>query len=457
MYDLVLKGGTLVVSEDVFEGDLAVRGGKIAAIGQALDADESRCLDLRGKIVLPGAIDPHVHMALPVASGTPLGETRSCDDFLTGTMAAASGGVTTIIDFTVGSRQTTMPGDLENRLKAARDSVIDYAFHAEVVGWTPARLDEMREVAEMGVRSFKFFTAYASSGRRTENGPLLESMHTLAEIDGLAVVHAEDESVIQTILEQMTDEQKSRMTALGLSRPDVCEACAIDSVAWLARYAGARVHIVHLSSQMGLEELLKARREGTDITAETCPQYLLLTDEVYKKEEARFFSAAPALRTVADQQALWRALSKKDLAFLATDHCPFTREQKAWQGRFDRLPYGLPGVELMLPLAYSEGVLKGRFSLSDLAELTSTAAAKLYGLYPRKGNLLPGADADVAVIDPEAEWTVKASGLRSNCDFSPYEGLPMRGKVHAALSRGELIYRDGEFMGRPGRGRFLAR
>ncbi|MDR1378844.1 MAG: dihydropyrimidinase [Synergistaceae bacterium] len=451
MYDLVLKSGTLVTSEDIFEGDLAIRDGKIVAIGQELDAGESRCLDLVEKIVLPGAIDPHVHLSLSV------GGTCSCDDFETGTKAAASGGVTTIIDFTVGSRESTMPDDLENRLKTARGSIVDYAFHAEVVGWTPARLDEMREVSEMGVRSFKFFTAYGASGRRTDNGPLLESMQLLAEIDGLAVVHAEDESVIQTLLDQMTDEEKSHMTALGLSRPDVCEASAINSVAWLAQCAGARVHIMHLSSQMGLEELLKARRDGAEITAETCPQYLLLTDEVYKKEDARFFSAAPALRTITDQQALWRALSKKDLAFLTTDHCPFTREQKTWQGRFDHLPYGLSGVELMLPLAYSEGVMKGRFSLSDLAELTSTAAAKLYGLYPQKGSLLPGADADVAVIDPKAEWTVTASELRSNCDFSPYEGLSLRGKVCATLSRGELIYRDGEFTGHPGRGRFLAR
>ncbi|MDR1977203.1 MAG: dihydropyrimidinase [Synergistaceae bacterium] len=451
MYDLVLKNGTLVMPDDVFVGDLAIRGEKIAAVGQGLDAGEARALDVAGKIVLPGAVDPHVHMALPV------GGTLSCDDFLAGTKAAASGGVTTIIDFTVGSRESTMPDDLENRLKDAKDSVVDYAFHAEMVGWTPRRLNEMREVAERGVRSFKFFTAYSSSGRRTENGPLLESMRVLAELDALAVVHAEDESIIQATLDQMTDEEKSRMRALALSRPDVCEASAVGSVARLARHAGARVHIMHLSSRLGLEELLNARRDETRITAETCPQYLLLTDDVYERQDARFFSASPALRTAADQEALWGALLENNLSFLSTDHCPFTREQKAWRGRFDRLPYGLPGVELMLPLAYSEGVMKGRFSLSDLAELTSAAAARLYGLYPRKGSLMPGADADVAVVDPEAEWTVKASELRSNCDFSPYEGMPLRGKVVATLSRGEIVCREGRFTGRAGRGRFLAR
>ena len=451
MYDLVLKGGTIVAQDDVFEDDLAIRGEKIAAIGQIPDADGSNVLDVSGMIVLPGAIDPHVHMDLPVQGG------RSSDDFASGTMAAASGGVTTIIDFTVGSRESTMPDDLKKRLSVTRNSLIDYALHAEIVGWTPARLDEMRAVAEMGIRSFKFFTAYASSGRRTDNGQLLESMRLLAELDAMAIVHAEDESIIQVILDKMPKERKADMTALGISRPDLSEASAVASVAWLARNAGARVHIVHLSSRLGLIELLKAREGGADITAETCPQYLLLTGEAYLREDAHLFSAAPALKTAGDQEALWNALARKDISFLATDHCPFTNEQKTWQGRFDALPYGFPGVELLLPLAYSEGVMKGRFSLSDLADLTSTAAAILYGLYPRKGNLMPGADADVVIIDPMAEWIVKASALRSKCGFSPYEGTTLQGRVFATISRGETIFLDGEFKGNPGRGRFLPR
>jgi len=451
MYDLVLKGGTIVAHDDVFEGDLAIRGEKIAALGQDLCAEGDNFLDVSGMVVLPGAIDPHVHMDLPIHE-----ELRSCDDFSSGTAAAAAGGVTTIIDFTVGSRESTMTEDLERRLAAAGNSLIDYALHGEVVGWTRARLDEMCAVAEMGVRSFKFFTAYASSGRRTDNGGLLESMRLLAELDAVALVHAEDEAIIQAILDTMPPANKSDMRALGVSRPDLCEAAAVASVAWLARNAAARVHIVHLSSRMGLIELLKAREEGADITAETCPQYLLLTDEAYLREDARLFSAAPALRTAADQEALWDALARKDVSFLATDHCPFTSEQKTWRGRFDDLPYGLPGVELLLPLAYSEGVMKGRFTLSDLADLTSTAAAKLYGLYPRKGSLTPGADADVAIIDPKAEWTVKASGLRSRCGFSPYEGMTLQGGLFATYSRGEPVFLDGEIKGRPGRGRFLA-
>jgi len=452
MYDLVLKGGTIVVQDDVFEGDLAIWGEKIAAVGQKLDTEGDNFLDVSGMIVLPGAIDPHVHMDLPIQ-----GRGHTCDDFASGTMAAASGGVTTIIDFTVGSLKSTMPEDLERRLAAARHSFVDYAFHAEMVSWTPERLDEMRVVAKMGIRSFKFFTAYASSGRRTDNGQLFESMKLLAELDALAVVHAEDESIIQAILDRMPDERKADMTALGVSRPDLCEASAVAGVAWLARNSGARAHIVHLSSRLGLRELIRAREDGADITAETCPQYLLLTDEAYLREDARLFSAAPALRTAADQEALWSALARKDVSFLATDHCPFTNKQKTWRGRFNDLPYGLPGVELLLPLAYSEGVMKRRFPLSDLADLTSTAAAKLYGLYPRKGNLMPGADADVTVIDPKAEWTVKASDLRSRCDFSPYEGMRLQGRVFATLSRGEPIFLDGKIKGRPRRGRFLAR
>lgn len=449
MYELVLKGGTLVSSDDVFIGDIALHNGRVAAVGEGLEAEE--VLDVSGKILLPGAIDPHVHMALPVAG------THSCDDFASGTIAAATGGVTTILDFTVGSHNTTLTEDLKKRLETAKNSVIDYAFHSEIVGWTPARLDEMRAVSEMGVRSFKFFTAYAASGRRIESGPLLESLYTLAELDALAVVHAEDESIIQVLLSKMTETEKSEMSALAASRPDICEASAIHSVAWLARTAEAQVHIMHLSSLAGLQEVVKAQKEGTKITAETCPQYLLLTEDVYNHEDARLYSASPALRTLLDQQALWHALANGDISFLSTDHCPFSQEQKTWQGSFERLPYGLPGVELMLPLAYSEGVMKGRISLTELATLTSSAAAKLYGLFPRKGSLLPGADADIAILDPEAEWVITPSLLHSKCDFSPYSGLSVQGKVWATFSRGRLIYKEGTFSGQLGYGRFLAR
>ena len=451
MYDVLLKNGMLVLPDDVFVGDLALKGGHIAALGAGLTEESAEVVDASGRLVLPGAIDPHVHMDLPV------GGTRSCDDFLAGTRAAAAGGVTTILDFTVGSRETSMTDDLTERLKAAAPSVIDYGFHAEMVGWTPARLDEMREVAERGVRSFKFFTAYAASGRRTENGPLFESMKAAAELGAVASVHAEDESLIQARLALMGDEEKGRMTALGLSRPPLCEASAVREVAWLARRAGAQVHIMHLSSALGLEEVLKARREGADVTAETCPHYLLLTDAVYGREDARFYSASPALRGDRDREVLWNALAAGEVDFLSTDHCPFTCAQKEWKGTFDRLPYGMGSVELMLPLAYSEGVLEGRLTLCGMADRTSAAAARRYGLWPRKGSLLPGSDADVAVLDPTAEWTVSAKALFSNCDFSPYEGRTVRGRVERTYSRGELVYDLGAFPARPGRGLFLAR
>ena len=451
MYDVLLKNGLLVLPDDVFSGDLALKGGRIAALGAELEVEAAETADLSGMVILPGAIDPHVHMELPV------GGTRSCDDFLTGTRAAAAGGVTTIIDFTVGSRETTMTDDLSARLKAAAPSIIDYAFHAEMVGWTPKRLDEMREAAERGVRSFKFFTAYASSGRRTENGPLFESMRVIAELGAVASIHAEDESLIQARLALMEDAEKARMTALGLSRSDLCEASAVREVTWLAEQAGAQVHIMHLSSALGLEEVREARRRGTDVTAETCPHYLLLTDAAYERPDARFYSASPALRRDGDRQALWDALASGDVDFLSTDHCPFSRAQKEWKGTFDRLPYGMGSVELMLPLAYSEGVLEGRLALCELAERTAAAAARRYGLWPRKGSLLPGADADIAVLDPTAEWKVSAEALFSSCDLSPYEGRAIRGRVVRTYSRGELVYSMGTFPARPGRGLFLAR
>ncbi|NLL37030.1 MAG: dihydropyrimidinase [Fretibacterium sp.] len=450
MYDLVLKNGTLVLPGGVVTGDLAVRDGKIASVG-SVEGAALETVDVSGLVLLPGAVDPHVHMELPV------GGARSCDDFLDGTRAAAAGGVTTILDFTVGSRETTMQEDLEERLAAASRSVIDYSFHSEVVGWTPERLEEMRAVASMGVGSFKFFTAYGDSGRRTENGPLYESLRVIAELGAVASVHAEDESMIQTLLAMMPEQDKASMTALAASRPSLCEASAVQVVAWLARQAGAKLHIMHLSSGMGLEEVQCARAEGVDITAETCPHYLLLTESVYSGQDARFYSASPALREDADREALWRGLSSGSVDFLSTDHCPFTRAQKAWKGAFDRLPYGLGGVELMLPLAYSEGVGGGWLSLQDLADRTSTAAARRYGLWPRKGSLLPGSDADVALLDPKATWCVSADSMISTCDFSPFEGLEVRGRVVSVLSRGEFLLRDGVLTAKPGRGVFLKR
>ena len=448
VYDLVIKNGTLITPQGAMQVDLGVAGEKIVAVG--LDLSGKRVIDASGKLIFPGVVDAHTHMALPVAG------TRSSDDFFTGTSAAACGGVTTIVDFTVGTQETSIPEEIASRKQEAVTSVIDYALHAEVIGWHPGNEAEFRNAVKHGVKTFKFYTAYAASGRSSDSGVLYHAFGVLADLDAVALVHCEDDPIIDAILQQMGREEKAKMASLAQARPPICEGTAIDQVAYLAEQTGVRTHIVHVSSAMGLVAVRRAKERGVSLTAETCPQYLLLTKEVYDRVDGHLFSASPALREEGDQQALWQGLSDGTLDLVATDHCPFTREQKTWKGSFLDLPYGLPGVETLLPLLYSEGVRKDRLPLTALPRLLSESPARVNGLYPRKGTLSVGSDADIVIFDPEKEWTIHAENLHMATDFSPYEGTTVHGVVETTISRGRIIYGDGKFQGKESRGRFIA-
>ncbi len=447
--DLVIRGGTVVTSGSTLSADVGVDGETIAAVGPGLSG--RREIDATGLLVFPGLIDAHTHMALPVAG------TRSSDGFLSGTRAAAAGGVTTIVDFTVGSADRTIAEALDERLKEARDAVVDYAFHGEVVGWRPGREVEFHEAAARGVTSFKFYTTYAASGRRTGPDGLRAAFREISLLDAVAVVHAEDDGLIRSIAGRLTADERGAMRTLAKARPDLAEQAAISSVTRIAHEAVCRVHIVHVSSRIGLDAVRAARGNGCAVTAETCPQYLVLTRDVYDRADGHLFSASPPLREDADCAALWAGLRSHDIDLVATDHCPFTRAQKTWRGTFDDLPYGLPGVETLLPLLFTEGVSTGRLAVHDIARLACEVPAKLYGLYPRKGAIELGADADLVTFDPTAAWRLEAGALHSNCDFSPYEGRPMVGRVVSTLSRGEVVYADDEIRAAAGRGRYLGR
>ena len=448
-YDLAIRGGTVITPMTTEAGDVGIDGETIAAIGR--DLRGAKEIDASGKLVLPGVIDAHTHMALPV------GGTRSSDDFRSGSIAAACGGVTTIVDFTIGGQETSIPEEIERRRSDAAESVVDYALHAEVIGWRPGREWEFREAIGLGVTSFKFFTAYAKSGRRTPPDEMTTALGALAEWNAIALVHAEDESLISSIDQKLTPQEIGRMGTLAEARPDLCERSAIVQVARIARATGCRTHIVHVSSRLGLEAVREGRRAGASITAETCPQYLLLSRDLYDRENGHLFSASPALRTQDDQKALWEGLRHRDVDWIATDHCPFTSKQKAWHGDFRALPYGLPGVETLLPLVHSEGVGSGRLSLNDLPRLLSEEAAKALGLYPKKGSVEIGSDADLVLFDPGERWRISADGLHMNTDFSPYEGRDVVGRVFATISRGRLIFGKGEVQGEIGRGNYVAR
>ncbi|HAF69882.1 TPA: dihydropyrimidinase [Candidatus Acetothermia bacterium] len=437
MSELVIRGARVVTPQGVREADVLIRDGKIARVGRVERPAEA--FPARGLLLLPGAIDAHVHLALPVAG------TRSADDFESGTLAAAAGGVTTIVDFTVGAAEKPLPVAIEGRLEEARKAAVDFSLHAEMIGWTPARKDELFQAALLGVRSFKFYMAYGESGRRTPLDVLKAAMERIARLGGVAMVHAEAEELV---------DPREGPTPEG--RPAIAEEVAIAELGILALRTGCLTYVAHISSTQGLSTFLTAKERGAPLMGETCPHYLVLDESVYTRPDGYLYSVTPPLRGSQDQEALWLALSRRQLHAVSTDHCPFTRAQKE-PGRDDptRLPSGLPGVETLLPLLYSEGVAKGRISLSDLVWYLAEGPARAFGLWPKKGGIQEGADADLVLLDPKATWTVTAKDLHMATDFSPYEGLEVQGRIVGVLSRGEWLVRDGELLAQPGWGEFV--
>ncbi|MFC2082933.1 dihydropyrimidinase [Candidatus Bipolaricaulota bacterium] len=445
--DLVIRGGTVVTPSGSAQTHLGIAGERIVAIGEGLSG--RREIDATGRLVLPGVIDVHTHMAAPAGGAT------STDDFLTGSRAAAAGGVTTIVDFTVASPGSNLPGDIECRKRDAEESIIDVALHAEVIGWSPGREEEIGRAIAVGVSSFKFYMAYGSLGQRSDSGALYQAFRTIAEHDGVAMIHGEDDPIIDALLRRLSADEKRSMTALPRSRPSICEGAAISQAAYLAEKTGVRLHVCHISSALGVEALVRGRQSGAQITGETCPQYLVLTDHLYSQESAEQFSVMPPLRTAEDQEVLWNALSDRTLSCVATDHCPFNKAHKHLVDSFEDLPYGFPGVETLLPLLYSEGVATGRLDLCDIPRLLSEQPAKIFGISHRKGSLEVGADADIVIFDPDKSWTVAAGSLHMNTDFSPYEGRQIQGAVTATILRGSIVYENERIVGQTGAGQFI--
>jgi dihydropyrimidinase len=451
----LIKNGTVVTAADTYLGDVLIEGERISTIGTALEVDADRVIDAAGKYVLPGGIDVHTHLDMP------FGGTTSADDFESGTIAAAHGGTTSIVDFAIQYKGERLHTAWENWARRAEGkAAIDYGFHMIITDLTDEVEKEMDELVCQGITSFKLFMAYRGV-LMLDDGSIFRALLRTGKNGGTICMHAENGDVIDVLVRRALAEGHTSPKFHALTRPARAEAEATYRAICLAEMAEVPIYIVHLSAAEALEKVTEARDRGLPAYAETCPQYLFLSNDNY--EEPGFDGAkyvmSPPLRPKAGQKELWRGLASNDLQAISTDHCPFCmKEQKELGlGDFSKIPNGAPGIETRMSLVYDGGVRAGRISLNRFVELTSTSPAKIFGLYPRKGTIAPGADADIVVFDPERRLTLSAKTLHMKVDYSPYEGRQVRGVPETVLSRGRVIVEAGRFVGRAGGGSFIKR
>jgi dihydropyrimidinase len=451
----LVKNGTVVTAVDQYQGDVLVDGDKIATIGTALDIQADKTIDAAGKYVLPGGIDVHTHLDMP------FGGTTSADDFETGTTAAAFGGTTSIVDFAIQYRGQTLHHAMETWAKKAEGkAVIDYGFHMIITELNDQVEGEMDALVRQGITSFKLFMAYPGVFM-LDDGSIFKALLRTGNNGGTICMHAENGGVIDVLVQRALAEGKTAPKYHALTRPARAEAEATHRAIAMSEIAGVPIYIVHLSAAEALEMVTEARDRGLPAYAETCPQYLFLSYDNYEEPdfEGAKYVMSPPLRERAKQQQLWRGLAFNDLQCISTDHCPFCMKEQKELGRndFSKIPNGAPGIETRMSLVYDGGVREGRISLNRFVELTSTSPAKIFGLFPRKGTIAPGSDADIVVFDPNRTITLAAKTLHMKVDYNPYEGRQVTGATDTVLSRGRLVIEDGKFVGRAGAGSFLKR
>src|SRR3954467_9479037 len=438
---LLITNGRIITAADDYTADIYCDGGTIAAIGRNLPAHRfqaGRTINASGQYVIPGGIDVHTHLNMP------FGGTTSADDFESGTIAAAFGGTTSIVDFAIQYRGQTMRHALDDwRQRADGNAVIDYGFHMIVTELEDAGLGEMdRLVRDEGITSFKLFMAYPGVFM-VDDQTIFRALRRTANNGGRACMHAENGGVIDELVKEALRQGQTAPKYHALTRPPTAEGEATGRAIALAEMAGVPIYIVHLSAAHALERVKQARDMGLPAYAETCPQYLFLSYDNY--EEPGFDGAkyvmTPPLREKWNQAELWKGLKTDDLQVISTDHCPFCMKEQKELGKddFSKIPNGAPGVENRMGLIYNGGVVENRISLNRFVELTSTAAAKMFGLFPKKGTIAVGSDADIVIFDPDQEQTISAATHHMNVDYSAYEGKRIRGVVETVLSRGRIV------------------
>lgn len=454
--DLLIKGGTVVTAESTFKADVAVTNGKITAIGANLKPEKNtEVVDAKGKMVLPGAIDGHTHLAMP------FGGTISSDDYFTGTRSAACGGTTTVFDFVLQGQGEMMLDAIQRRdALAAPDAAVDYSFHVGVCDVTTDKLlNSMEDAVKAGIPSFKVFMVYDFG---VDDGSFYKVLQKAAKIGALVGVHAENRDVNNVLVKQYLDEGKVDAWWHYMAKNEKVEGEADVRAINLAKMAGTSLYIVHLACKQGVEAVIQARDEGYPIFAETCPQYLHFTSEVYKRNRARDFVCSPPMKGKASQDAIWAAIKNGDITTVATDHCPFKKSEKDWgiktkdgkKGNFTTIPNGCAGIENMYPYILSEAN-KGRISFNRAVELCATNPSKLFGLDHLKGSLQVGLDADIVLYDRKKNVTVTNKEMHGATDHTIWEGVKVKGYPVATYSRGRLVYKDGKFLGEKGYGKLI--
>ncbi len=457
-FDKIIHGGKLVTATETTPTDIGIRGETVAALGKGLarsSRNGAELIDATGRYVIPGGIDVHVHLELPFCG------TVSADDYDSGTRAAARGGVTTVIDFAIPYGQESLRQAVDNwHARAEGKSCIDFAFHVAITNWQ-RHAKEIKKIFEQGYPTFKQFMIYEKEGWQSDDAAMFGALEILRDLGGMLLVHAESSRVLDLLIER--HHTSAAMKKYGaylhtMTRPNFVEAEAIERVIHWTRVTGGRSFIVHMSTGEGADLIKRARGEGVNILAETCAQYLVLDDDEFKKKDGHLYATCPQLKKPRDQKRLWTGLRDGEVCSVSTDTCTFTRKQKAtWKGDWTKIPMGMPGLETLLPLVYTFGVRKRRMTLNQFVDKCCTTPARTMGMFPRKGNVQIGSDADLTIIHPTKTIQVDWRKMETNCDWSPFQGWPLAGFAEHTFCRGRQIVKDYKFVGKNGYGRFIPR
>jgi dihydropyrimidinase len=454
---LLIKNGTVVSAADTQVADVLVEGGRIVAVGPQLEAEADRVVDASDLLVLPGGVDPHVHL------DTDFGGATTVDDFTTGTAAAAVGGTTTVINFGMQWPGETLRGALDGWMRRIEDHkpIVDVGLHMAITDLDyEGSLDELDAITRGGIPSYKVFTAY-KGGAMLPDDMLYRVMEIAAAADVLVMVHCENGDILDLLAQRAVAEGRVEPRWHGPTRPALAEAEATSRVIDIAQMTGASLYVVHVSCKESLERIATARAKGWRVWGETCPQYLFTDESDLSRPgfEGAKYVFSPPPRTPEDQEALWQGLADGVLSVVSTDHVPFSFARDKHLGRddFTKIPNGAPGVENRLGAMHHHGVRTGRFDICRLVDLLATTPAKIFGLYPRKGVIAPGADADIVLFDPQRRQTFSAASQQSRADYSLFEGMEVVGAPVLVTVRGRVVVEDGEVVGQPGDGTYLSR